>query len=73
MYPKKIFGKNFLGYNEYSREEFLTSFLEDKNIEGDLLNQKLAIEILFAASKIIYDKNIGKIQIEKIKIPYDKK
>ena len=69
LYDKEIFGNSFLGYNEYSREEFIRDFLAGKDTEGDLLDQSLAIEILYSASKIIYDKNNSKTQIEKIKIP----
>lgn len=69
LYSKKILNKKFIGYNEYSREIFLTNFLNDTADFGDLLDQELGIEILYAASKIIYDKNSNKTQIEKIKIP----
>jgi len=69
LYDKEVFGSSFLGYNEYSREEFIRDFLDSKDTKGDLLDQSLAIEILFSASKIIYDKNKGKTQIERIKIP----
>lgn len=69
LYDKKIAENQFIGYNEYSREEFLNSFFKENDIRSDLSNQELAIEILYSASKIIYDKNNNKIQIEKINIP----
>ena len=73
LYGNQILKGNFIGYNEYSREEFLTSFLTRKDDIGDLSYQELGIEILYSASKILYDKKYHKSQIEKIKIPKVKK
>lgn len=42
---------NMLGYNEYAREEFINNFLNSTSSKGDLLDQKLGIEILYAAAK----------------------
>ena len=69
LYDKNIFKSNFSGYNEYSREEFIKSFFENDNCISDLQTHELAIEILYSASKIMYDKNNGKTQIENINIP----
>lgn len=69
LYDKDLTTKNFIGYNEYSREEFIYSFLNNCNDIGDLRYQKLAIEIMYSASKILYDRINNIVQIEKIKIP----
>ena len=44
MYSEKE-KKEFLGYNELSREIFLTNFLNNKDCKGDIRDQALAIEI----------------------------
>ncbi len=43
--------ENMLGYNEYAREEFISNFLNNTSLKGDLLDQKLGIEILYCAAK----------------------
>lgn len=60
--------KEFMGYNELSREIFLTNFLKNKNCKGDIRDQALAIEILFACSKGIRNHYLNKNKIEKIQI-----
>ncbi len=72
LYGDQELNGKFIGYNEYSREEFLTSFLNGSNDMGDLLNQELGIEILYSASKTLYDKIKNRRQIEVIKIPNKK-
>ena len=69
LYGKEISQDKFIGYNEYSREELLTSFLKGDNDIGDLINHKLGIEILYSATKAIYDENNNKNPQEKIRIP----
>lgn len=59
---------NFIGYNEYAREEFISKFLAGNNFKGDLLDQQLAIKLLCAAAKILCYKNDSQQQTEKIKI-----
>ena len=64
--------ENFIGFNEFSREEFVNSFLNNNSVKSDLKDQALGMEILYSASKIIYDKKNGLPQIEKIIIPKTK-
>lgn len=54
--------KNILGYNELSREHFLTNFLSGKCEKGDIKDQALGIEILHACAMGLhnYYKNIKK-------------
>lgn len=66
LYGDELGKDNFIGYNEYSREEFVDNFLEGIDTRGDLSGQTLAIEILYSASKILYDKNNNKFQLEEI-------
>jgi len=68
LYGKEIEKSNFIGYNEYSREEFITDFLSDNPTKSDLSSHKLGIEILSKAAKITYNVNNKEIPIEKIKM-----
>lgn len=68
LYGEELGKDNFIGYNEYSREEFVDNFLEGIDSRGDLSGQSLAMEILYSASKILYDKNNNKLQLEEIKV-----
>ena len=63
MYSAKEKEK-FLGYNELSREMFLTNFFTNNNCKGDIKDQVLAIEMLYACAKAIYNyyKNIKKVE-----------
>ena len=69
LYVGKSEEQNFIGYNELSREEFITEFLNGIANKGDLKEQELGMEILYAASKILYNKNNQKTPIEKLAIP----
>lgn len=60
--------KNILGYNELSREEYLTHFLKGKCSKGDIRDQALAIEILRSCSLGIHNYYKNKDQTEKINI-----
>ena len=60
--------KEFLGYNELSREIFLTNFLNNKDCKGDIRDQALAIEILYSCAKGIYNYYSHKNKVEKIKV-----
>lgn len=68
LYGKEIERSNFIGYNEYSREEFIADFLSDNPTRSDLSSHKLGIEILSKAAKIAYNVNNKEIPIEKIKM-----
>ncbi len=68
LYDGQFNKENFIGYNEYSREEFINNFLNSNDKRGDLNDQALAIEILYSASKILYDKNNNLQQLENINI-----
>lgn len=58
--------KEFMGYNELSREMFLTNFLNNKDCLGDIRDQSLAIEILYASAKGIYNYYHHQQKVEKI-------
>lgn len=47
--------KNILGYNELSREVYLTNFLKGKCDKGDIKDQSLAIEILHGCAMGIHN------------------
>ena len=72
LYGDELGKENFIGFNEFSREEFVNSFLNNNSVKSDLKDQALGMEILYSASKIIYDKKNGLPQIEKIIIPKTK-
>ena len=60
--------KDFLGYNELARETFLKEFLNNKDCKGDIKDQALAIEILYACSKGLHNHYAKKNKIESIEI-----
>lgn len=70
MYSEKE-KQEFLGYNELSREIFLTNFLKNKDCKGDIRDQALAIEILYACAKGIHNHYNHKQKVEKIEIRND--
>jgi len=70
MYSEKE-KQEFLGYNELSREIFLTNFLNNKDCKGDIRDQALAIEILYACAKGIHNHYNHKQKVEKIEIRND--
>ena len=72
LYGDELGKGNFIGFNEFSREEFVNSFLNNNSDKGDLRDQDLGMEILYSASKIIYDKRNGLPQLEEVEIPKTK-
>lgn len=72
LYGDELGKGNFIGYNEFSREEFVHSFLYDDITKSDLNDQSLGMEILYSASKIIYDKKNDLPQFETVNIPDSK-
>lgn len=70
MYSEKE-KQEFLGYNELSREIFLTNFLNDKDCKGDIRDQALAIEILYSCAKGIHNHYAHKNKVEKIEVRND--
>lgn len=60
--------KNILGYNELSREEYLTNFLKGKCSKGDIRDQALGIEILKSCAMGIHNHYNNKKRVEKINI-----
>ena len=70
MYSEKE-KKEFLGYNELSREIFLTNFLNNKDCKGDIRDQALAIEILYSCAKGIHNHYTHKNKVEKIEVRND--
>ena len=63
--------KEFQGYNELSREIFLTNFLNNKDCKGDIRDQALAIEILYSCAKGIHNHYYHKNKVEKIEVRND--
>ena len=64
--------KDFLGYNELAREKFIYNFIKDKECKGDIKDQALAIEILYACAKGIHNKySNNSNKVENIKIRND--
>lgn len=63
--------KNILGYNELSREQYLTNFLSGKCEKGDIKDQALAIEILYSCAKQIHNYYNHKYKEEKIDLKND--
>ena len=63
--------KEFQGYNEVSREIFLTNFLNNKDCKGDIRDQALAIEILYSCAKGIHNHYYHKNKVEKIEVRND--
>ena len=70
MYSEKE-KKEFLGYNELSREKFLDNFLNNKDCKGDIRDQALAIEILYSCAKGIHNQYSNKSKVEKINVRND--
>ena len=68
LYVDEAEKQNFIGYNELSREEFITAFLNGTAENGDLKDQELGIEILYTATKTVYDKNHQKNPIENFRV-----
>lgn len=63
--------KEFLGYNELSREIFIEKFLNNEDCKGDIRGQALAIEILYSCAKGIYNHYNKVNKIETINIRND--
>lgn len=70
MYSEKE-KKEFLGYNELSRERFLDNFLNNIDCKGDIRDQALAIEILYSCAKGIHNQYANKNKVEKILVRND--
>ena len=70
MYSEKE-KKEFLGYNELSREIFIGNFLNNKDCKGDIKDQALAIEILYSCAKGIHNYYHHKNKVEKINVRND--
>ena len=64
--------ENMLGYNELSRNEFISNFLNDKCDKSDLKEHGLGIEILYkcALSNIVHKKLNSKINKQEI-LPFN--
>lgn len=60
--------KNMLGYNELSREAYLTNFFKETCDKGDIKDQTLSIEILYSCAMSIYHNYHHKNVKEKIKV-----
>lgn len=67
LYSKKQ-EKNFLGYNELAREDFLNNFFKNIDCKGDIRDQALAIEILYACAKGIHNHYNNNDKVEKINV-----
>ena len=60
--------EDILGYNELSREVYISNFLKGKCKKGDIRDQALAIEILYSCALGIKNHYEHKKQSEKIKV-----
>lgn len=60
--------KDILGYNELSREVYISNFLKGKCKKGDIRDQALAIEILYSCALGIKNHYEHKDQTEKINV-----
>ncbi len=58
--------KDFLGYNELSREIYLDKFLNRKCNKGNIEDQALAIEILYSCAMSAYNNYCGIEKVQKI-------
>jgi len=58
--------ENILGFNELSREHYLTNFLKGKCDRGDIKDQALGIEILYACAMGLHNHYQNKKRPEKI-------
>lgn len=63
--------KNILGFNELSREHYLTNFLKGKCDRGDIKDQALGIEILHACAMGLHNHYQKKDKPEKIVVRND--
>jgi len=63
--------KNILGFNELSREHYLTNFLKGKCDRGDIKDQALGIEILHACAMGLHNYYQKKNKPEKIVVRND--
>lgn len=64
--------ENIQGFNELSREDFITNFLQNNDCKGDIKDQALAIEILYSCSKGIRNhyKNIKRVETIQMRNDY---
>lgn len=63
--------KNILGYNELSREHYIKKFLNNKCDRGDIKDQALGIEILYACAKGLHNYYNHKSKVENIVVRND--
>ena len=69
LYHEDMKSKEFIGFNEKSREDCITTFLNNNSIAGEINKESLGMEILYSASQIIYNKSRNIIKPIPIKIP----
>ena len=59
LYNENMNNKTFIGFNEKSREDCINCFINNESKLGEIENEKLGIEILYSASKVMYNKIKG--------------
>ncbi len=69
LYNEDMKSKEFIGFNEKSREDCINSFLDGNCNIGEINKEALGIEILCSASKIINNRENNKNVPINIKIP----
>ena len=69
IYNEDMNSKEFIGFNEKSREDCINTFINNDSNIGEIEQEKLGIEILYSASKVIYNKLKNKNELIKIEIP----
>ena len=60
---------DFIGFNEKSREDCINAFLNNNSQIGEIEEERLGMEILYSASKVIYNKLNNKDKLINIDIP----
>ena len=56
LYNENMNSDDFIGFNEKSREDCINAFLSNNSKIGEIEEERLGIEILYSASKVIYNK-----------------
>lgn len=72
LYNENMNSDDFIGFNEKSREDCINAFLSNNSKIGEIEEERLGIEILYSASKVIYNKLNNKDKLINIDIPKTK-
>lgn len=72
LYNENMNSDDFIGFNEKSREDCINAFLNNNSQIGEIEEERLGMEILYSASKVIYNKLNNKDKLINIDIPKTK-